>query len=332
MFRRPVKENPTFVKYWRKNPKSIEKYQFVYHFLPNPYKRTRATLLSTKAMFVYCALILALTGVSKLLPTVAPGVLGYASHISIEDLLKNTNQKRVEKGLKSLKINDTLSKAAQKKAEDMFANQYWAHISPSGKEPWDFILGEDYDYIYAGENLAKNYSTSKEVVEAWYKSPSHRDNLLNSNYDEIGFAVVNGVLDGYETTLVVQMFGKLRNSGQVASVNDIPGTNSAEERAEEVSVVPQKVEETVPVPDVAPQEVPALQAQPAFPTIIDVSSVAKGITLGFSMFISILLALDIWYTRRKSISKINGHTVAHLTLLLVIILSVWFFLKPGLVI
>jgi uncharacterized protein YkwD len=73
-------------------------------------------------------------------------------------------------------------------------------FSPDGTEPWDFILGEKYDYIYAGENLAKNFSTFDDVVEAWYNSPSHKENLLNKNYTEMGFAIVNGELNGYETT------------------------------------------------------------------------------------------------------------------------------------
>ena len=83
---------------------------------------------------------------------------------------------RDEAGLDSLRLNPTLTAAAKRKAEHMFAENYWAHISPTGVEPWYFILDSGYDYSYAGENLAKNFNTSKEVVAAWYQSPTHRDN------------------------------------------------------------------------------------------------------------------------------------------------------------
>jgi len=213
-------ENQNISKYWRKNPKSIEKYQFVHHFLPKPDKRKRADFLENKAILIYCVFILVITAVFRIIPKVAPGVLGYASDINITDLLKYTNKKRGENGVSNLRLNDKLSAAAQKKAKDMFEDGYWAHVAPDGTEPWDFIVGEDYEYIYAGENLAKNFSTSKEVVEAWFKSPSHKSNLIGANYEEVGFAVVNGVMNGYETTLVVQMFGKPRQPSMLASVDD----------------------------------------------------------------------------------------------------------------
>lgn len=175
-------------------------------------------MLSHKAIIIYCLLILFATGLFRLIPLVFPGVLGYASDIKISDLLVDSNKKRVAAGLSELRLNEKLTDAADKKASHMFEKNYWAHISPDGTEPWDFILGENYDYIYAGENLAKNFTHSDEVVEAWMGSPSHRDNLLSPNYDEVGFAVRDGILDGYETTLVVQMFGRPRAKGQVASV------------------------------------------------------------------------------------------------------------------
>jgi len=107
--------------------------------------------------------------------------LGFATDISIQALLKDTNDKRIENGLQPLTLNDQLNQAAAGKAADMFGNNYWAHISPSGKTPWDFILGANYQYVYAGENLAKDFQDSQGVVDAWMNSPSHKENLLNSN-------------------------------------------------------------------------------------------------------------------------------------------------------
>lgn len=318
------------IKNWRMEPKSIEKYQFVHNFLPQPELRKRANLLSGRAVVIYCLAMLIIVGVFRLLPIVLPGVMGYASNISVSDLLNYTNQKRKEAGLSALALNESLTSAAHKKAEDMFENQYWAHVSPGGKEPWDFILGQNYDYIYAGENLAKNFNDSKDVVEAWMKSPSHRENLLSSNYDEIGFAVVNGVMDGYETTLVVQMFGRPRNPAQVASVYE------SEEVLKEVenkttAEQPQEISKEAPVQAGSTAVYETKQPVKNKPAI-DVTTATKTVSGVFGGFVGTLLALDVWYSKRKGLAKFTGHTFAHLGVLLLVLVSIWFVLTPGIII
>lgn len=310
-------ENPKKVNFWRKNIKAIEKYQFVHHFLPQEEEQKRSKFLSNGAILLYCIFVFFITATFKFLPKLYPGVLGYASNITVSDLLTYTNQKRAEKGLSALRLNSELSEAAKQKAYDMFENDYWAHVSPTGVEPWDFILGQGYDYIYAGENLAKNFSTSKQVVEGWYNSPTHKSNLLGANYDEIGFAVVNGTLNGYETTLVVQMFGRPRDRTQVASVYE------EEELLKEVSV-----EEEVTEPVMGTQI--TVNPEEVEPTL-DVTKVSKNMSLAFGGFVGSLLALDVWYSKKKGIAKFTGHTFAHLTVLLMVILSIWFVFKPGLI-
>lgn len=296
------------------------KYSFVYHFLPHPEHRVRAKLLSHSALFVYSCLMVLTIGVFKFVPKVAPGVLGYSSNISIRDLFNNTNNERAKNGLSKLKLNTELTTAAEKKARDMFKDNYWAHVSPTGVEPWSFILTEKYDYSYAGENLAKNFNTSKEVVQAWMDSTSHRENMLSTNYDEIGFAVVNGVLEGYETTLVVEFFGRPKDSSLIASAAD-----------------EQRLLDKLSPPTAAPSPVLAFKA-PSITVnavsgqvlpVFDIASVSKYISLIFGGFVVLLLALDIWYSRRKSILKFTGHTFAHLTFLVLALLGVWFVLTPG---
>lgn len=330
-------ENQGIVKYWRKNPKSIEKFQFVYHFLPKEDKKRRADLLDNKAILVYCVLIFLITAAFRFIPKVAPGVLGYASDINITDLLKYTNKKREENGASDLVLNPKLSEAAEKKARDMFADGYWAHVAPDGTEPWDFIVGEGYDYIYAGENLAKNFSTSKEVVEAWFKSPSHKSNLIGVNYDEVGFAVVNGVMDGYETTLVVQMFGRPRQPSLVASVyEEESSTEKAQvpaqsEGAESKPSIEQEAPEYAGVQEGISEETKFVMPETSEP-ILDVTTVTKGVSLAFGGFVGSLLAIDIWYSRKKGIRKFTGQTLAHLMVLVVAIASIWFVFRPGLII
>jgi hypothetical protein len=320
---KPVKQK--IVKDWRRDPHSIEKFQFLYYFIPHPHHKKRAELLSSKALIIYMLMVLALVLVFRFLPVIFPGVLGYASNIKVTDLLKYTNDRRNSAGLSTLVINEKLSVAAKKKAENMFQEDYWAHVSPSGLEPWDFILAQNYDYIYAGENLAKNFSSSKEVVEAWYQSPTHRDNLMNKNYDEIGFGVVNGVLDGYETTLVVQMFGRPRDRNQVTT------------KSEEKEIIRQITEEAVSDAVVFEQHAPEQGGMPAYELIrqqevlpiIDVSVASRSISILFVMFLIVMLAIDIWYTKTKGVVKFTGHTFLHLTFLVIVLVSIWFVLTPG---
>ena len=134
-------------------------------------------------------------------------VLGRVSSISASDLLKATNTARAQSSLPNLKVNDELTSAAFSKAKDMFANNYWAHTSPTGVTPWKWLGDAGYNYDVAGENLAKNYPTSQATVDAWMASPTHRTNILNTKYQDIGFAVVDGTLDGRPTTLVVAYYG-----------------------------------------------------------------------------------------------------------------------------
>lgn len=134
-------------------------------------------------------------------------VLGRASDVSITELLNSTNDVRKDNGLGELVSNDKLNQAAQLKAQNMFNEQYWAHTSPSGTEPWKWVTEAGYAYSAAGENLAKNYPNAEATVEAWLGSETHRANVLNGRYEDVGFAVLDGKLQGYETTLVVALYG-----------------------------------------------------------------------------------------------------------------------------
>lgn len=135
-------------------------------------------------------------------------VLGRVINVTAAGLLTSTNDHRSESGVQPLKINNQLSQAAEQKAKDILANQYWDHISPSGVEPWDWIQQTGYSYEIAGENLAKNFTTSNGTVAAWMDSPSHRENMLNPEYNEVGFASVNGELEGRPATITVAIYAK----------------------------------------------------------------------------------------------------------------------------
>jgi uncharacterized protein YkwD len=186
-------------------------------------------------------------------------VLGYATEMSVQNLLDGTNNQRVANGLGSLALNGKLNTAAQNKANDMAARNYWSHNTPDGQTPWTFITAAGYDYQTAGENLAYGFATSADTITGWMNSAPHRANILNSNFVDVGFGIVN--IPNYQNsgpeTLVVAMYGKPA-SPAVAAATPPPTTSS------------QPVHTTTPTPvaDSEPTPTPATETPaPASDTV-----------------------------------------------------------------
>lgn len=139
-----------------------------------------------------------------LLVTIPQTVL--ASVLTSQNIIDLTNTERIKNGQATLAVDSQLSDAAFAKAQNMIGQNYFDHFGPNGETPWQYILSNGYVYHYAGENLAMNFDETENVVTAWMKSATHRDNILDPNYQDIGVAVLDGVIDGQSTTLIVQMF------------------------------------------------------------------------------------------------------------------------------
>jgi len=125
-------------------------------------------------------------------------------------IIAETNIQRYDQGEALLPLfeNEKLNKAALAKANDMFLNQYFEHISPSGISPGELVQNNGYEYIIAGENLILgNFVSEKDLVQAWMDSPGHRANILNDRYTEIGVAIIKGEYEGNTVWIGVQEFG-----------------------------------------------------------------------------------------------------------------------------
>ena len=118
-----------------------------------------------------------------------------------------TNKARNNEGLSSLQRSEALDLVAELKAQDMAQKKYFSHWSPEGVSPWHWFNVVGYEYLHAGENLAVHFTDSKNVVDAWLNSPSHRANILSNSYQEIGIGTAKGRYEGYDTVFVVQVFG-----------------------------------------------------------------------------------------------------------------------------
>lgn len=146
------------------------------------------------------------------------GVLSYATDMSHNGLLSSTNSQRSANGLGSLSINSKLNQAAQAKANDMVARNYWSHNTPDGQAPWTFFKAAGYDYATAGENLAYGFTTSDATVTAWMNSPPHKENVLGASYTEVGFGFANSAdfNNAGEETVVVAMYGSPKSVAAAA--------------------------------------------------------------------------------------------------------------------
>ncbi|PIZ64015.1 hypothetical protein COY16_00400 [Candidatus Roizmanbacteria bacterium CG_4_10_14_0_2_um_filter_39_13] len=265
---------------------------FHHLFLPKHTNNFRAKILHHDFLTVYLVFALVLTvGITHLQNT-SGSILGYATDISTSKLLELTNVERAQNNLPALTRNEKLEKAAQAKAQDMFEKNYWSHYGPSGETPWEFILASGYQYEYAGENLAKNFLFSDGVVQAWMDSETHRENLLRPEYTDVGFAVVNGVINDEETTLVVQEFGKpLYSTSKVES-------NAPQEQP--VTATDQIVE-NIPNPLVLADSANA----PFYASYLNIN------LLFFSVLI-LALILDFYFASKLNLIHIKGKNLIHI--------------------
>lgn len=279
----------------------------LHFFTPRHTNNHKARALHFSSLSTYIAVLLVTQIIISAVARFDSRVLGYASNINVGDLLRYTNQQRAAAGLQPVVLNDQLTTAANDKARDMFTYNYWAHNSPQGRDPWSFIVATGYHYIFAGENLARDFGDSKGVVDAWMNSPSHRENLLNEHYRDIGFAVVNGTLAGNQTTLVVQMFGsRAANAPTVAApVQPKPNIVLASESAK---------------PATPPGQILNVENNPpAGGPKFDILGVTRNLSFGLVVALMGILVVDSVLVNRRRIVRVSGHNLAHLMVLIAVL-------------
>ncbi len=183
-------------------------------------KKTKSTDLHPLQKLSLFGIVITV-GISVLLGNIGENLQRYTkdltSNILPSAIIELTNIERKETDVPTLKRDPVLDKAAKLKAEHMRDKEYFSHFSPKENiSPWHWFEVAGYEYIHAGENLAIYFNDSKEVVEAWMKSPLHRENIMDKSYTEIGVAAVEGSYKGYETYYVVQLFGYPANKDVIA--------------------------------------------------------------------------------------------------------------------
>src|SRR3989344_958053 len=303
---------------------------------PQATNNYRARILHPQFLILAILLFFASGILMSFVRTNFPSVLGITSNVSTNELLVLTNQKRLEVGLSPLTMNSQLEVAAQNKANDMLAKNYWSHIAPDGTTPWYFIKNSGYSYIYAGENLARGYNSANDVLNAWLASPTHRDNILSNKYQNIGFAVVTGNLTGEETVLVVEMFG----STGAPAINKVALQTAQNISPTPVVVAQEAISQPSPTLTYTPTPTPLplvtttgsqLSANSQIKPLINSQTFSSNIaTLTVALFMFVLI-LDVVIIERKKILRFVGHNLDHVIFLGMILAIILFLLKGSVI-
>ncbi len=286
------------------------------HFvIPGESNNQKARLLHPEVLVIFAVKLILLQTVLQFLPISGLKVLGYAAHISPDEVVALTNEKRAEIGLAPLEMNNTLSQAALAKGTDMVNRDYWAHVAPDGTQPWKFFIDFNYRYRFAGENLARDFSDASSVVEAWMASPTHRENILSPKYKEIGVAVVEGDLDGVDTTIIVQFFG-------TEYTDILPAVPVAE--AGPTAPSPSPSPEVLVEAPTETEEIGLVSSR----LLISPFKTTKGVSLIIVGLLLNVLVYDALIVSKRKIPRLGGRTFAHLSFL-GMILAIILILRAG---
>ena len=310
--------------------------------LPHAQNNNRAKLRTSKGIVWLAIVALLLPGIIKTAPT-TENVLGYATAISDTEIVNFTNDQRLKHGVLPVKQDAQLNQAAFMKGQDMFKNQYWAHVSQTGVQPWGFITSSGYVYAYAGENLARDFGDSRSVVEAWMDSPTHKENILNSHYKDIGVAVVNGVLDGVETTLVIQEFGQRRSEINTLTINDSNKNKITNDASSSGTT------KSLPVAQIKLSPTPLLEDEDELiptPAMLGTTNnevisstndfkvspinLTQAWSLSIAMLMILVFALDWWLVSHKKLPRLIGKSWAHI-MVLITVMAALMSTTPGLI-
>lgn len=322
-------------------------FNFLKHLLlPHESNNRKAKILHSSSLWLIVLFVAGFQIVLNSFTYKYPSVLGYAANISAAEVIKLTNDQRAAAGLSPLSGNRNLDSAALAKGQDMLSKGYWAHFAPDGTTPWSFFLQFGYRYQFAGENLARDFSNAQGAVSAWMNSATHKENILNPKYKEIGIGVVEGNLGGTDTTIIVQFFGApligapnipIARAATVAPTANLNPTVKP-------SIKPRA--SPVPSPTITPSPIPAtptpawVSAESSPDSLVYIASsntnklkispftTTRGMGLTITAVVLIVLSIDLIIVKRQRIVRIGGRTLAHLAYLSMV-LAVILILKAG---
>ena len=131
-----------------------------------------------------------------------------------KQMVKLVNQARVRKRycgdrpcspVPSIKWNQKLARAALGHSKDMATNDFFSHKGSEGFRVKNRVNQTRYSWGVLGENIFAGGETSEDVVGGWLESADHCENIMTSDFTDIGAACYRNPSSKYVTywTLVL---------------------------------------------------------------------------------------------------------------------------------
>jgi uncharacterized protein YkwD len=112
-----------------------------------------------------------------------------------ERVLEIVNQERLDNGgLPPLKGQAQLTSAAEGHSFNMADRNFFSHCDPDNLPTQTLglrLAAAGYSFNVAGENIGGGYTSPEDVMTTWMASSGHRDNILSTNYRELGIGYVS---------------------------------------------------------------------------------------------------------------------------------------------
>lgn len=111
----------------------------------------------------------------------------------VSKTIRLINKERRKYGYSSFDRDPLLMSAAQKRAREL--SKKFSHTRPNGTK-WTSAISMEYDFRRAAENIARDFASPQQTVDAWMASAGTKSKIIGKQYREIGVGVYLG-RDGY---------------------------------------------------------------------------------------------------------------------------------------
>jgi hypothetical protein len=255
-------------------------------------------VITPTALAIFCLVIWGIRFLAPVSFTLA------ANTIDPTDVMNRINSERTQRFIPTLVTNSKLISAASSKAQDMLARSYFAHVDPDGNYVWPKIVSAGYSpYLALGENLAMDFTQASELVSAWMNSPTHRDNIVNSKFQDQGLASREGEYEpNHDTIMVVSLFGALSKPSSPPPAAPAPKPSPT---PTPTSPTPKPVPTPVPTPAPTPSS-----PLPSTPSVLEISKDIKVSTTQLSGHTMVNIEVSVSGNPTLVTAKLNSQSIS----------------------
>jgi hypothetical protein len=200
------------------------KQAFKKYFIPHAENNYHPHILHTKRAVFYSALFLVMKLIVFVFAISLPAAAFVAPDIMAieqEKIIAMVNDLRAGQNKNVLTVNTKLNVSSAMKANDMAQGSYFSHTSPAGNNLAYFLKQAGYNYSVAGENLAMGFNDTAELFQAWVDSPTHYNNIVDTDFKETGIGVMAGLYNDIPTIYIAEHFGTPKVVAQTAPKEEI---------------------------------------------------------------------------------------------------------------